>query len=198
MIAYLRGTIVSKLPNLTILETGGVGYEVHTPISAFTGLGRAGDPAVLHIYTHVREDTLALFGFRERSEKALFQKLLSVSGIGPKLAITILSGLPVSDLTAVIRAGDVKRLTKIPGVGKKTAERLVLELREKVGGVDGGVPGAASASAPGTLAADVVSALVNLGCSADAAEKAVAKAQQDGAPDDFEPLFRRSLELTGR
>lgn len=198
MIAYLRGTIVSKQPNRTILETAGVGYEVQTPVSAFTQLGPEGETAALHIFTHVREDTLALFGFCNLEEKALFERLIAVSGIGPKLAVTILSGLPVRDLMAVIRAGDVKRLTKLPGVGKKTAERMVLELREKLGGSAEELSAAVAAPAPAGIAADVVSALVNLGCQADAAEKAVAKARQAGTPEEFDPLFRRALEFTGR
>ena len=198
MIAYLRGTIVSKQPNRTILETSGVGYEVHTPVTAFTQLGAEGETAALHIYTHVREDTLALFGFRELEEKVLFEKLIGVSGIGPKLAVTILSGLPVRDLMAVIRAGDVKRLTKLPGVGKKTAERMVLELREKLGGsAEDSLSAGGEAPAAG-MGADVVSALVNLGCGADAAEKAVTKARQAGAPEEFDALFRRALEFAGR
>lgn len=195
MIAHLRGTLLEKHPNQAVVEAGGVGYDVAIPISTYSALPEAGREVRLRIYTHVREDTLALFGFLTREEKLLFERLISVSGIGPKLAVTVLSGLPAADLAAAVRAGDVSRLRRIPGVGKKTAERIVLELRDKL---PASAEAAAAAPGPGAaltaLDQDVLSALLNLGCAPAAAETAVRKAKADGL-NEFEPLFRRSLEL---
>src|SRR5215475_6253487 len=132
MIAHLRGTLLEKHPNAVIVDVAGVGYEVTIPVSAFSSLPEKGQQVVLHIHTHVREDALALFGFVAAADKALFEKLITVSGIGPKLAVTTLSGLTASDLIAAIRPGAVDQLVRIPGVGKKTAERMVLELRDKL------------------------------------------------------------------
>src|SRR5947209_12038916 len=131
MIAFLRGTLVEKHPNQVIIETGGVGYDVQIPVSTFSALADSGTEVTLRIHTHVREDALLLFGFATPDEKTIFEKLISISGIGPKLAITVLSGLATSDLVSAIRNSDVQRLVRIPGVGKKTAERIVLELKEK-------------------------------------------------------------------
>jgi Holliday junction DNA helicase RuvA len=197
MIAHLRGTLLEKHPNQAIVEAGGVGYDVTVPISTYAALPEAGCEVRLRIHTHVREDVLALFGFLTQDEKFLFERLISISGIGPKLAITVLSGLPVADLITAIRAGAVDRLVRIPGVGKKTAERIVLELREKLPAVPAD---AAAAVEPGGRAAlsaldqDVLSALINLGCAPAAAEAAVRKAKLEGVAE-FEPLFRRALEL---
>lgn len=196
MIAHLRGTLLEKHPNQVIVETGGVGYDVTVPISTFSALPAEGAEVRLRVYTHVREDSIALFGFLTREEKSLFEKLISVSGIGPKLAVTVLSGLPTADLIASIRHGQVERLVRIPGVGKKTAERMVLELRDKLEGI--GLAAAAPAeraAALGALDQDVLSALLNLGCTRPAAEAAVRKARAAGVPDDFERLFRKALEL---
>jgi Holliday junction DNA helicase RuvA len=196
MIAHLRGTLLEKRPNQAVVEAGGVGYDVVIPISTYSVLPETGKEVRLRIHTHVREDALALFGFLTHEEKALFERLISVSGIGPKLAITVLSGLAVPDLVDAIRAGEVSRLVRIPGVGKKTAERIVLELREKLPASTE----AAAVAAPGARTAltaldqDVLSALLNLGCAPPAAEAAVRKAKADGLTE-FEPLFRRSLEL---
>lgn len=197
MIAHLKGTLLEKHPNQAIVEAGGVGYDVTIPISTYASLPEAGSEVRLRIHTHVREEALALFGFHTQDEKLLFERLISVSGIGPKLAITVLSGLAVADLIAAIRGGEVERLVRIPGVGKKTAERIILELREKL-------PAAASEAAAATAAGgragltaldqDVLSALINLGCAAAAAETAVRKAKAEGAAE-FERLFRRALEL---
>ncbi len=132
MIAYLRGSLLEKHPNQAIVDAGGVGYDVTIPISTYAALPEPGQEVRLRIHTHVREDALLLFGFLTADEKMLFERLISVSGIGPKLGITVLSGLPVRDLVAAIRAGEVERLVRIPGVGKKTAERIILELREKL------------------------------------------------------------------
>ena len=196
MIAHLRGTIIEKHPNQVIVEAGGVGYDVQIPISTFTALGDLGGSAALRIYTHVREDALLLFGFATANEKAVFERLISVSGIGPKLAITVLSGLPTSELIAAIRGSDLARLVKIPGVGKKTAERIVLELKDKLMAVDAGgksVTVVETGPAYSTLERDVLSALQNLGCSRPAAEEALRKVQEKGTPAEFEPLFRAAL-----
>src|SRR5574337_1434103 len=132
MIAHLRGKLLVKHPNQAIVEVNGVGYDVTISVPAFSELPGAGSEVALHIHTHVREDQIALYGFLEPSEKQLFEKLITVSGIGPKLAITILSGMPADEMVGAIRGGDVARLTRIPGIGKKTAERMVLELRDKL------------------------------------------------------------------
>ena len=199
MIAFLRGQLLEKHPNQVIVETGGVGYDVVIPVSTFSALPDSGAEVKLRIYTHVREDTLALFGFLTCDEKAIFEKLISVSGIGPTLAIKVLSGMATSDLTTAIRNGHVEQLVRIPGVGKKTAERIVLELKDKIEGLGTiGAPGlqpVSPASALSVVEQDVMSALLNLGCNRGAAEAAVRKAKTAGAPAEFEPLFRRSLEL---
>jgi Holliday junction DNA helicase RuvA len=196
MIAHLRGTILEKHPNQIILDAGGVGYDIQIPISTFTALPEQGATASLRIHTHVREDALLLFGFATPEEKAVFERLISVSGIGPKLAITVLSGLPTAELIAAIRGSDLPRLVRIPGIGKKTAERIVLELKDKLMAVDAGGK-AAPATEPGPaysmLERDVLSALQNLGCSRPAAEEALRKVQEKGAPAEFEPLFRAAL-----
>src|SRR5579863_31453 len=132
MIAFLRGKLLEKHPNQVIVDTGGVGYDVTIPISTFSALPNSGAEIQLRIYTHVREDALALFGFHTVEEKAIFERLISVSGIGPSLAIKVLSGMATADLIASIRNGHVEQLVRIPGVGKKTAERIVLELKDKV------------------------------------------------------------------
>lgn len=194
MIALLRGVLVEKHPNQAIVETGGVGYDVTIPVSTFTRLPDAGVEVRLRVHTHVREDALALYGFLTQEEKALFEKLIGVSGIGPKLAVTILSGLAAPDLIDAIRRGAVERLVRIPGIGKKTAERMVLELREKMPAASGEEP-AAPAGALSAIEQDVLSALLNLGCARQNAEAAVRKAKADGAPGEFEPLFRRALDL---
>ncbi len=195
MIALLRGLLIEKHPNQAIVEAAGVGYDVTIPVSTFTHLPDAGVEVRLRIHTHVREDALALYGFLTQDEKALFEKLIGVTGIGPTLAIKILSGLAAADLITSIRRGEADRLVRIPGVGKKTADRLVLELRDKLPAPTGEEP---ETAAPATLSAldqDVLSALLNLGCARPQAESAVRKAKAQGAPADFEPLFRRALEL---
>jgi Holliday junction DNA helicase RuvA len=198
MIAFLRGKLLEKHPNQIIVDTSGVGYDVVIPISTFSALPDAGAEVALRIYTHVREDALALFGFFTREEKTLFEKLISVSGIGPKLAITVLSGLATPSLIDAIRGGDVSQLVRIPGVGKKTAERMVLELKDKLEGLGGGAPTVISSKAEPALSEieqDVLSALLNLGCQRGAAEAAVRKAKSAGPGAAFEPLFRKALEL---
>lgn len=198
MIGHLRGTILEKHPNELILDAAGVGYEVLIPISTYTALPDAGSAVSLRIYTHVREDALSLFGFATTEEKFLFERLISVSGIGPGLAIKVLSGLAAPDLITAIRAGDIAQLVRIPGVGKKTAERIVLELREKLAGVEPAgkaIPGAGGAPVLSAIERDVLSALQNLGCSRAAAEEAVRKVKQRGAPETFEPFFREAMAL---
>ena len=198
MIAHLRGSIFEKHPNQVIVETGGVGYEVQIPISTYTSLGDIGGAVSLRIHTHVREDALILFGFATGEEKVLFERLITVSGIGPKLALAVLSGLAANELVAAIRSSDVARLVRIPGVGKKTAERILLELKDKVAAVDAAgksVDAAVIGPALNVLDSDVASALQNLGCSRPAAEEAVRKAKQNGVPEEFEPLFRAAMAL---
>lgn len=196
MIAHLRGVILEKHPNRVVVDAGGVGYDVIVPISTYSALPPAGSEVRLRIYTHVREDALALYGFLSQEERALFEKLLDVSGIGPRGAVNVLSGLAAADLVSAIRHGQVEQLVRIPGVGKKTAERIVLELRDKLDIAGVAPPSATSAGAAfSALDQDVVSALVNLGCTRAAAETAVRKAKSGGAGDGFEPLFRRALEL---
>jgi Holliday junction DNA helicase RuvA len=195
MIAHLRGTLLEKHPNQAIVETAGVGYDVTIPVSTFTHLPDAGAEVRLRIHTHVREDALALYGFLTQDEKALFEKLIGVSGIGPTLAVKILSGLAAPDLINFIRRGEVDRLVRIPGVGKKTAERMVLELRDKLPAASGGESDAAGPAALSPVDQDVLSALLNLGCARPQAEAAVRKAKAAGGMTEFEPLFRRALEL---
>jgi len=194
MIALLRGVLLEKHPNQVIVETGGVGYDVTIPVSTFTHLPNPGAEVRLRIHTHVREDALALYGFLTEDEKALFEKLIVVSGIGPTLAVKILSGMTAPELVHGIRRGEVERLVRIPGVGKKTAERMVLELRDKLPPVTSEEPEVAAA-ALSAIDQDVLSALLNLGCARPQAEGAVRKAKAAGAPAEFEPLFRRALEL---
>ena len=198
MIAHLRGILLEKHPNQVIVEAQGVGYDVTIPISTYSLLPETGAEVKLRVHTHVREDAIALFGFATADEKLLFEKLIAVGGIGPKLAVTVLSGLAAGDLIDAIRSGEVQRLVRIPGVGKKTAERMVLELRDKLEGIGGGQPAtkAPTQSKPfSDLEHDVLSALINLGCQRGSAEVAVRKAQAAGTPLEFEPLFRKALEL---
>ena len=198
MIASLRGALLEKRPNQIVVDVQGVGYDVAIPISTYSALPDAGSEVKLQVHTHVREDAIALFGFFTGDEKTLFEKLISVSGIGPKLGISVLSGLAAPDLASAIRSGDVQKLTRIPGVGKKTAERMVLELRDKVDLTgSASVPVSAEKTTPLTdIEYDVLSALINLGCQRPAAETAIRKAVAAGAtPKEFEPLFRKSLEL---
>jgi len=189
MIAHLRGKLLAKHPNQAVVETAGVGYDVTISVPTFSDLPALGGEVALHIHTHVREDQIALYGFLRPSEKLLFEKLITVSGIGPKLAITILSGMAADEMVGAIRGNDIVRLTRIPGIGRKTAERMVLELRDKL-------PEVSAASSPAVALMnpteeDVLSALVNLGYQRAAAEKALgAVAKKDGA---FDAMFREAL-----
>jgi len=193
VIAHLRGQILTKTPNSVVVECGGVGYELAISVATYSELGGEGAEAKLHVHTHVREDALLLYGFAELQEKRLFEKLLTISGIGPKLAITVLSGISAERLVGAIRGGDHATLTRIPGIGKKTAERVVLELKDKLDDMTGFVPADAPVSLGG-IADDVVSALVNLGYARPAAQKAVeAAAKDESVSGDFEKLFRASM-----
>ncbi len=195
VIAYLRGQILSKTPNAVVLDCGGVGYELAISITTYTELGDVGSEARLHVYTHVREDALLLFGFAEPTEKRLFEKLLTISGIGPKLAITVLSGISAERLAGAIRGGDHASLVRIPGIGKKTAERVVLELKDKLDDIAGlTAEGVVMKPSLGATAEDVLSALVNLGYPRPVAQKAVETAAKDTAvSSDFERLFRAAM-----
>jgi len=191
MIAHLRGRLIAKSPGHAIVDAAGVGYEVAISIPTYSELPSLNQEVSLHVYTHVREDALALFGFLRREEKQLFERLIGVSGIGPRLAIIILSGLSADAVVAAIRAGDVASLTRIPGIGKKTAERMVLELRDKLDQF------AAPAAAPAATAVeeDVISALVNLGYQRALAERALGRVSsaKNGEKQTFELLFREAL-----
>ena len=197
MIGHLSGKLTFKQPSQVVVDVGGVGYEVTIPLSTFYEVGEIGSELSLFIHTHVREDVLQLFGFRTRSEKDMFLKLTSVSGVGPKLAITILSGMPVGELIQVIGAGDAGRLTAIPGVGRKTAERVAMELRDKLKGI---TPAAEAVAAYGGAAAsdtgivdDAVSALVSLGYPKPLAERTVASVASESGERTIESLLKRSL-----
>jgi Holliday junction DNA helicase RuvA len=199
MIAFLRGKLLAKSPNQAIVECGGVGYDATISVATFSALPAEGAEARLHVYTHVREDQIALFGFAEMQEKRLFERLLTISGIGPKLAITVLSGIDTARLVTAIRASDHATLTRIPGIGKKTAERVVLELKDKMedmavapeaGGVRAGGGGSY-----GQAGDDALSALVNLGYARPVAQRAIeaAIARDVAEEEDFEGLFRAAM-----
>jgi Holliday junction DNA helicase RuvA len=193
MIGQLRGRLAEKRPNQVLVDVGGVGYVVQVPLSSYAALGELHAEVTLLIHTHVREDSLALYGFVSSREKHLFEMLLSASGVGPTLALKILSGMSVEELVPAIRGNDLGRLTKIPGVGRKTAERMVVELKDKLEAVilEAQKPAAAS---PAGVEADVVSALVNLGYEARSAEAAVIEAKREAGTTDFERLLRAALQ----
>jgi Holliday junction DNA helicase RuvA len=195
MIGRLTGRLAQKSPDLVVLDVGGVGYLVHIPLSTFYELPQAESPASLWIHTHVREDTLALYGFLTERERALFLMLLSVAGIGPRVALTVLSGIPPAELVEALRKQDVRRLVAIPGVGKKTAERMVLELAEK----SSKFAAEPEAATPAAVSADdVLSALVNLGYRKAEAERAVDAITRTGAPEEFGEFLKLALKrLTG-
>lgn len=203
MIAHLSGTVLLKQPNTVVIDVAGVGYEVTIPVSTFYELGEVGEPVALRVHTHVREDAIQLFGFRTGREKDLFLRLTSVSGIGPKLAITILSGMAPEELIPAIRSNDLARLTAIPGIGKKTAERLVIELRDKMAALSGPEleeSYAASRAAGGGDAVrdDVVAALLSLGYQKQQAEKAVSRVLERESDRSIEHVLRESLKLLSR
>src|ERR1700691_453980 len=194
MIGSLRGKLADKRPNQVLLDVGGVGYQVQIPLSTFAALGALHDETTLLIHTHVREDQFNLFGFFTAREKHCFELLISASGVGPSLALKILSGMGIEELVPAIRKGDLAQLVRIPGVGRKTAERIVVELRDKLAVVD-----IAETGKPATrsqLESDVASALVNLGYDVRSVEKAVEKSRA-GSGGDFEDLLRASLQILG-
>jgi Holliday junction DNA helicase RuvA len=188
MIAHLRGKLLAKHPNQAIVETAGVGYDVTISVPTFSDLPTIGGDVALHIHTHVREDMIALYGFMRSAEKKLFEKLITVSGIGPKLAITILSGMAADEMVNTLRGNDIARLTRIPGIGKKTAERMVLELRDKLPPETHGEITTAPTLSP--TEEDVLSALVNLGYQRAAAEKILSSIPKNG---QFDAMFRQAL-----
>jgi Holliday junction DNA helicase RuvA len=197
MIAVLRGHLLEKHPSRLIVDVHGVGYDVQVPVSTFYQAGEPGAPVTLRIHTHVREDQIALFGFATALEHDLFERLIGVNGIGPKLALSVLSGIESADFIRAVEQGDVGRLTRIPGVGRKTAERMTLELRDRLPKSDDTTP--APATALDGPRGDVVSALVNLGYQAAAVDKAVAAVVKDAAADTtFEDLLRRALRQLSR
>ena len=188
MIAHLRGRLLTKEPNRAIVEAAGVGYELMISVPTYSELPNAGAEVSLHVHTHVREDALALFGFLKAEEKRVFERLIAVSGIGPKLAITILSGMSSEYLVSAVRGNDLASLTKIPGIGKKTAERMVLELRDKLDSF----AAAPAKSPPAAIESDVISALTNLGYQEAAAEKAV-EAATAAERANFDALFKAAM-----
>jgi holliday junction DNA helicase RuvA len=193
MIAHLRGKLIARHPNQVIVEAVGVGYDVTISVPTFSELPPLGSEVALHIHTHVREDQIALYGFLRPEEKQLFEKLITVSGIGPKLAITILSGMAAGEMTGAIRGNDVARLTKIPGIGRKTAERMVLELRDKLPPV--GADQVQVAPSLSAVQEDVLSALVNLGYQRPVAEKALAAVEKN---ESFDAMFRTALAMIAK
>lgn len=207
MIGHLSGTLLSKHATSVVVDVGGVGYEVSIPLSTFYELDEPGAPVQLRVYTHVREDAIQLYGFKTARERELFLQLISVSGIGPKLGITLLSGMSADEIIGSIRANNLARLTSIPGVGRKTAERLVVELRDKIAALSSpaleeefaaqaAVAGATSSGEE--LRKDALSALVNLGYQKSAAEKAVKAAMDEGGELSVELILRRSLRALAR
>ena len=191
MIARLHGALLEKTPNRIVVDVSGVGYEVLVPLSTFYGLGDAGSPVTLRVHTHVREDLIALYGFSSALELDLFERLIGINGIGPKLALAVLSGIDPGELVRAIRAQDVARLTRIPGVGKKTAERIGLELKDRL-------PHAVAAAEPATAAGDdpredLLSALTNLGYNRAVAEKAIDAVVKKTPAAPFEQLLRDIL-----
>lgn len=199
MIAFLTGKLLEKGANSVIVDVGGVGYEVNIPLSTFYEIGEVGDSVELRIYTNVREDAIQLFGFKTLREKELYLKLISVQGVGAKSGITMLSGMSADEIVAAIRTDNVAKLTAIPGVGRKTAERLVVELRDKVADLASGVSAGASMAAVAGVGTDGVfddalSALVNLGYQKNAAEKALQQVRQDGVEANVQKLLRAALQ----
>jgi Holliday junction DNA helicase RuvA len=200
MIAFLSGRIIEKHPNRVIVDVGGVGYDVQVPLSTFYALGEPGGEVALRVHTHVREDALALFGFVTPLELALFERLISISGIGPRLALAVLSGIEPADLVRAVRGQDLARLTAIPGIGKKTAERISLELKHRLTSsieAEAGVAPAPAAPEP-SLGADVLAALLNLGYQRGPAEKAIARIVASRPDVTVEQCLREALSLLTR
>ena len=199
MIAFLRGRVLEKHPNRLIVDVGGIGYDVAVPLSTFYTAGDAGTEITLRVHTHVREDQLALFGFATPLELAAFERLIAVSGIGPKLALSVLSGIESRDLIGAIQRSDIARLTRIPGVGKKTAERIVIELRDRLPKAFESTGSAPAADPENAVRDDLVSALTNLGYHRQAIDKVLDKTfGAADAPTSFELLLRASLKELSR
>jgi Holliday junction DNA helicase RuvA len=194
VIAFLRGRLLEKHPNRIVLDVHGVGYDVHVPLSTYYGLPDTGADVSLRVHTHVREDALALFGFASAIELQIFERLIAVTGIGPRLALAVLSGIEPAELVRAVRGGDIGRLTAIPGIGRKTAERIGLELKDRLPATLAAetAPPAGVAEAP-DLRADLVSALLNLGYHRAPAEQAVEAALAAGGASQFEPLLKHAL-----
>ena len=198
MIALLRGTLIEKQPNRLIVDVRGVGYEVQVPLSTFYQMPEAGSEVLLRIHTHVREDTLALFGFITTLEQQIFERLIAIGGVGPKLALAVLSGIEAGDLLRAIQLGDAARLTTIPGIGKKTAERITLELRDRLAKFAAPSPDAGGPAAKGDMRGDLLSALVNLGYHRPLAERAVDAALKAGGDESFESRLKLALRDLAR
>lgn len=202
MIAHLSGKLLEKNATHVIVDVAGVGYEVNIPLSTFYELGEEGDDVALRIYTHVREDVIQLFGFSSPRERDLYLKVISVQGIGPKLGITVLSGIGVDELVRAVKANDLARLTSIPGIGRKTAERLVIDLRDKVGDLalakGGSEAGSSSIAIGDEHFDDALSALINLGYQRAVAEKALSTARSDVSEPTVQKLLRRALQLLAK
>lgn len=197
MIAHLQGRLFEKQPNRIVLDVNGVGYDVFVPLSTFYGLGDSGSEVRLRIHTHVREDALLLYGFATRLEQDLFERLIAISGIGPKVALSILSGIEPPELVRAIQTSDLARLTAIPGVGKKTAERVVLELKDRLPRTAEAAP--VGDEMPTTSARDdLLSALINLGYHRPLAEKVVDASLKRAPGSDFEQLLRQALREIAR
>jgi Holliday junction DNA helicase RuvA len=199
VIALLRGRLVEKNPNRVVIDVGGVGYDVHVPVSTFYGMTEPGGEIALRIYTHVREDALSLYGFATLTELRIFERLIGISGIGPKLALAVLSGIEPQDLIVAVQRSDVARLTAIPGVGRKTAERIGLELKDRLSAivVDEPASDAAVAASSASMKDDLLSALLNLGYHRPLAERAVSSALKSGATS-FEAALRDALRAVSR
>ena len=198
MIAFLTGTLLEKAPSRAVIDVGGVGYNVLVPLSTFYVIGDEGTRVSLRIHTHVREDIIALFGFASALEHELFERLIAISGVGPKLALAVLSGIEPAELIKAVRLQDVARLTAIPGIGKKTAERISLELKDRLPSTTA-VPGqAAGLSGEDQLRTDLLSALLNLGYPRPAAEKAIEKGTSEGTPVNFEQALKSTLRILMR
>jgi holliday junction DNA helicase RuvA len=206
MIAHLNGTLLSKEPNSVIVDVSGVGYEVTIPLSTFYELANEGSDVQLRIYTHVKEDALQLYGFKTERERKLFVNFISVSGIGPKIGIALLSGMSADELINSIKTNSLARLTLIPGVGRKTAERLIVDLREKMTALaasqvettSGLEPAASGASPEDGVRSDALSALLNLGYQRSSAEKAIDAVLNDGGEMTVESVLRRGLRKLAR
>lgn len=195
MIAYLRGRLLEKHPNRLVVDVQGVGYEVHVPLSTFYGTPEPGGDLALRVHTHVRDDAILLFGFASQLELQIFERLIAINGVGPKLALAVLSGIDAGDLAVAVQRNDIARLTAIPGIGKKTAERIQLELKDRLPVVVSGEPPQVGAAAPGDLRADLLSALLNLGYHRALAEKAVDTALKQPGEATFEGCLRQALQV---